>query len=118
MSFLIILKNKWWKISLKECCRMRRPLPSNKINAHSTDSTPPSFPWGRDHEIRFESVLAYIGKLLLELDDGPELGLGVGAVGAEELGDVDHVVVVGGQVLLGLEVQEVVPAGQTQLHLV
>ena len=60
----------------------------------------------------------YIGKLLLELDDGPELGLGVGAVGAEELGDVDHVVVVGGQVLLGLEVQEVVPAGQTQLHLV
>ena len=61
---------------------------------------------------------AYIGQLLLELDDGPELGLGVGAVGAEELGDVDHVVVVGGQVLLGLEVQEVVPAGQTQLHLV
>ena len=102
-------------MSLKECCRMRRPLPSNKINAHLT---PPSFPWGRDHEIRFESVLAYIGKLLLELDDGPELGLRVGAVGAEELGDVDHVVVVGGQVLLGLEVQEVVPAGQTQLHLV
>ena len=101
-------------MSLKECCRMRRPLPSNKIYAH----LPPSFLRGRDHEIRFESVLAYIGKLLLELDDGPELGLGVGAVGAEELGDVDHVVVVGGQVLLGLEVQEVVPAGQTQLHLV
>ena len=103
-------------MSLKECCRMRRPLPSNKINAHLT----PILASG-DKFTKFDlNPLSptYIGKLLLELDDGPELGLGVGAVGAEELGDVDHVVVVGGQVLLGLEVQEVVPAGQTQLHLV
>ena len=99
----------------------QRMLPNaspSAVKQNQRSFNPESFPWGRDHEIRFESVLAYIGKLLLELDDGPELGLGVGAVGAEELGDVDHVVVVGGQVLLGLEVQEVVPAGQTQLHLV
>ena len=66
-----------------------------------------------------ESQVVFQAKNLatkFSIESGPCLC--VGAVGAEELRDVDHVVVVGGQVLLGLEVQEVVAARQTQLHLV
>ena len=59
-----------------------------------------------------------VGQRLLELDDLPELCLGVGDVGPQDDGHLGHVGVVGLQVPLRPQLQEVVPAGQPQLGLV